>query len=50
MRRWGVTYADYIARLIKLWRNPWPPRLEEPPRVPEEPRIVVPPRQPEPPR
>jgi hypothetical protein len=47
----AMTYAEHIARLLKLLRDPWPPRVEAPPRAPEGPaRIVEPPRQHEPPR
>jgi hypothetical protein len=41
----------YWAWLIKLLRDPWPPRVNEPARYPPPPaRVPPPPRQPEPPR
>lgn len=46
-----MTYADYLAKLTKLLRDPWPPGLEQRSRMPEEPpRIIEPQRHPEPPR
>lgn len=35
----------YWARLMKLLRDPWPPRSRLPNRMPDPPRSVEPPRQ-----